>query len=203
MRKALFIPSILLLLFFVVACKQQPKPEETDPVNLDSTLVSDTKAALPDTTIWGHMGEGTSMNVVEFISNNGDTLYLCKEDLSTGKNAEIMGSLRNETDLLAITIRPTEDTDEAPIITCINTTQMLGVWKNGPNKFALYADGSASNTAETLQNWQVINGKLILSMKLKTEYGTTQRYDTLSIVELTDHELVYANKHGDTFKFTK
>lgn len=203
MRKELFIPIAFILIIFAGACKSDPTAEETDSTNTDSLLLCDSTALLPDTTIWGHMGEGTSMNVVEFITDKGDTLYLCKEDASTGRSAEIFGSLRNESDLLAITTRISNNINETTLITCINATQMMGVWKNGNERLALYADGSASNDAENLHNWKITNGELVLTLEQKTEYGTTQRNDTMRLVELTDEELTYINKHGQTFKFTK
>lgn len=143
------------------------------------------------------------MNVVEFITSAGDTLYMCKEDANSGHIAQMFGSLRNTTDLLAITTTPSCNEDEPVIATCINTTQMMGVWKNGKERIAFYADGSADNDAATLHNWMVANGELILTLEQNTEYGTIQRNDTMKLVDLTDNELIYTNRHGHTFKFTK
>lgn len=158
---------------------------------------------LPDTTLWGHMGEGTSMHVIEFITEKGDTLYLSNNESYANDQSPMIGDLRNSTDLLAVTTKLGKGDNEAVIGTCINATQMMGVWKNGNERLALYADGSADNDAGNLNNWQIINGELVLTLVLNTEYGSTQRNDTLKLLELSDNELVYANRHGQTFKFTK
>lgn len=202
MRKELFLPVAMFMLLLTNACKQDPTSQNNDSLDADSTIVPDSVAIEPDTTMWGHMGDGTTMNVVEFITEKGDTLYLCKEDMNTGKSAQMIGSLRNGTDLIAITAQVSAD-DESTISTCINATQMMGVWKNGKERIAFYADGSADNSAETLHNWKIANGELILALEQTTEYGTTQRNDTMRLVELTDNELVYTNRHGQTFTFTK
>lgn len=191
-----------MLIMFASSCKQQPEAHDGDSLMNDSVFDTDSATATADSTMWGHMGEGTSMNVIEFITLDGDTLYLCREDANTGQMAQMLGDLRNANDLLAITTL--KGNEEEPVIaTCINTTQMMGVWKNGKERVAFYADGSADNEASTLHNWQIANGELILTLEQNTEYGTIQRNDTMKLVELTDHELVYSNRHGQTFRFNK
>lgn len=198
MRKELFIPICLMSLLYVVSCRQEPKSNISDSIAFE-----DSTELLSDTTLCGHMGEGTSMNVIEFITETGDTLYLSKEESNAKEHEPMLGDMRNGTDLFIVTTRIARNNNEAVIGTCINVTQLMGVWKNGNERLALYADGSADNDARNLNNWQIVNGELVLTLGLNTEYGSTQRNDTLKLLELSDNELVYANRHGQTFKFTK
>lgn len=78
----------------------------------------------PDNAIWGHLGEGTAMSVIEFITDNGDTLTLTKTDEFTGQEGRIIGSLRNMTDRFCIVA----NTDSTSLVKAINVTEMQETW---------------------------------------------------------------------------
>ncbi len=93
------------------------RPEEHD---MDTLLL----VTMPKDALWGHLGEATGMSVIEFITDDGDTLYLKKESEITGRMGIIYGSIRNYTDRFCIT---TTDGGEA-LQKAVNVSQMQELW---------------------------------------------------------------------------
>ncbi len=79
---------------------------------------------MPKDALWGHLGEATGMSVMEFITDNGDTLYLKKESEITGRGGIIYGSIRNYTDRFCVT---TTDGGET-LQKAVNVSQMQELW---------------------------------------------------------------------------
>lgn len=126
MRKKTII-SALLALSLLGACtggktETSTTEQEVQHSDADTLLV----LVVPDSAIWGHLGEGTGMSVVEFITDDGDTLQLVKDSETTGKSAVIRGEIRNYTDRFCIT---TTDNGET-LKEAINVTQMQEMWGN-------------------------------------------------------------------------
>lgn len=126
MKKKTII-SALLALSLLGACtggktETSATEQEIQHSDADTLLV----LVVPDSAIWGHLGEGTGMSVVEFITDEGDTLQLEKDSETTGKSAVIRGEIRNYTDRFCIT---TMDNGET-LKEAINVTQMQEMWGN-------------------------------------------------------------------------
>lgn len=84
----------------------------------------------PEDAIWGHLGEGTGMSTMEFITDNGDTLLLLKESEDGMHSARIRGEIRNYTDRFCITT-----TDSGTVLKeAINITQMQEMWSEIRNE---------------------------------------------------------------------
>lgn len=79
---------------------------------------------MPENALWGHLGEGTGMSVLEFITDSGDTLYINKESEITGHIGIIYGSIRNYTDKFCIS---TTDGGET-LLKAVNVTEMQELW---------------------------------------------------------------------------
>ncbi len=186
MKKTFYVPLMFagLLLCNCHCAKTAPK----DGDDKDSTKVTDT-LTVADSTMWGRMGEGTSMNVMEFVTEKGDTLYLSRYSESTGLDAQVIGDIRNFSDRFAVTTRGTTVDEGQSLQTCVNVSQMMGLWKSSKGSLTLYADGTADNGAANYTSWQMCNGKLVLSGKVTTEYGETARIDTMLIEQLDDDSL--------------
>lgn len=197
MKKTLLIPVAMMFLL-VAGCKNEKAAES----NGDS-IQHDSAAAIADTTLWGHMGDGTSMNVMEFVSDKGDTLYLCRTSEQTGEEADILGDIRNNTDRFAVTTRGANVDEGLSIRTCINVSQLMGVWKNGNDKLSFYVDGTADNEQRHYKQWNVMNGHLIISGKTKTEYGETDRIDTMRILMMTEDSLTLLTPQHEELKYGK
>ena len=88
--------------------------------SVDTLLV----ITMPDNCIWGHMGEDTGMSVLEFITDDGDTLYINKTNDRTGEDGIIQGSIRNYTDRFCITVAD----DSTNLIKAVNVTELQEIW---------------------------------------------------------------------------
>ena len=118
---------VAFLIISLAACNKHEQSgvvpsDEKDSISVvhDSLLV----VVAPDDAIWGHLGEGTAMSSVEFVTEAGDTLYLSKSDELSGREATILGSLRNFTDRFCIVV----NADTSALVKAINVTEMQEIW---------------------------------------------------------------------------
>lgn len=203
MRKPLLLPLLLLSLLLVECRPTQTNDKDT----ADSTKVDSAQhdsIATVDSTLWGRLGDGTSMHVLEFITDKGDTLYLSRTSEQTQLDAEMMGTIRgNASDRFAVTTRGKQVDEGLSLQTCINVSELMGMWKNAKTQLFLYADGSAQSNANDYTKWQIVNGKLLLSGKAQTEYGETDRTDSLRIVWLDEDSLKLQTPHHEELSFGK
>lgn len=202
MKRKLLLTSIIMALASILmttSCKKSSDDNDgADTLSTDTTKTNVT----PDSTIWGHMGEESGMSVMQFISDNGDTICLMRDEETEG--SVVLGSIRNNTDRWAVILKgePTEDGEQA-FGTLINVSQLMGTWNNAGNRLSLYADGTAANEKQNYTSWQVTNGRLILTRQSNTEYGSTERQDTISLCFLTDDSLHILTPHHELIKFGK
>ena len=172
--------SVLLL----TSCKDWWKQGETDEGEGKDTLVIDKpEPVLPDSTIWGHLGEDSGMSALEFITDDGDTLELYRTNPYTGEDGRLMGDIRNYKDHFAITL----DAGGETMLTAINTTQLKEVWQKAKT--------------EPYDGWTVGNGQIVLSSQQKQEVGIVTRLDTMTIEWLDSDSLVIRNHINQLIKF--
>lgn len=84
---------------------------------------------MPEGCLWGHLGEDTGMSILEFITDNGDTLYVYRTDEKTGKDGQLMGSIRNYTDHFCLKLTP----DSQTLIKGVNVTELQDIWSSRPD----------------------------------------------------------------------
>ena len=188
MRKIILPAAFAAVVLMAGSCTgcQERKAE----VAVDSMLVvKDTVTVTQkDSTVWGHLGEDTSMNVCQFVTDEGDTIFLLRH-AENGEFSQILGSTEVDRDRYAVTIGT--DGEEPYIRILVNTTQLMGVWKNKEDELALYADGHAEGRLTKYTKWQMMNGRLVLSGKTSTEYGETDRIDTMTLTWLDRDSLKF------------
>ena len=188
MRKIILPAALAAGVLLAASCTgfQERKAE----VAVDSMLAG--KDTLPqaqrDSTLWGHLGEDTSMNVCQFVTEEGDTIFLLRHN-AKGQFSQLLGSMEVNKDRYAVTIGT--DGEEPYIRVLVNTTQLMGVWKNKEDELALYADGHAEGRPTKYTKWQMLNGRLVLSGKTSTEYGETDRTDTMTLTWLDRDSLKF------------
>jgi hypothetical protein len=130
MRNTVYILIILVCGIGFIACHNGRNTDEHNlsdaPTQKEKTSSRDTLLVItmPEDALWGHLGEGTGMSVLEFITDNGDTLFIKKESEITGKAGIIYGSIRNYTDRFCIT---TTDEGET-LVKAVNVTEMQELW---------------------------------------------------------------------------
>lgn len=128
-KNALGMVAFLGFLIVSLTACDKPKVSQQTPCSEGADSVSAAHDTLlvvvaPDNAIWGHLGEGTAMSSVEFVTEGGDTLYLSKTDELSGREATILGSLRNFTDRFCIMV----NADTSALIKVINVTEMQEIW---------------------------------------------------------------------------
>lgn len=132
MRKIAYIFPILIWGLVIVSCHNGNKEGSTSETEVSKSsspnIESDTLLVItmPENALWGHLGEGTGMSVLEFITDNGDTIYINKESEITGHIGIIYGSIRNYTDRFCIS---TTDGGQT-LLKAVNVTQMQEIWSD-------------------------------------------------------------------------
>lgn len=130
MRKTAYLTAALVCGMFLVSCDKPKNSTAGQPAseqgNVHATDNTDTLLVItmPDSALWGHLGEGTGMSVLEFVTDAGDTLYINKESETSGNPGIIYGSIRNYTDRFCIT---TTDDGNA-LLKAVNVTEMQELW---------------------------------------------------------------------------
>ena len=183
---------------------QQPQ----QPVEDDS---DSTEVYIPqDQTIYGICGNGTAMNTLQLLTDNGDTLSL---NLTKAQdNGQVFGGLQTG-DRMAVL--PNRDKTEAIIV--INQNTLLGDWVM-PNPI----DGSSEvgirikegGIAESIdqssiiyKTWKIFNGKLeILSQR--EGGGDMEELNLYEILLLGADSLVYRTvgvekQDEETFEYSR
>ena len=130
MKKTAYILTAAAVLFSLASCHDKTQGDENKRYSIysiapagpgvDTLLV----ITMPDNCIWGHMGEDTGMSVLEFITDDGDTLYINKTNDRTGEDGIIQGSIRNYTDRFCITVAD----DSTNLIKAVNVTELQEIW---------------------------------------------------------------------------
>lgn len=130
MKKTAYILTAAAVLFSLASCHDKTQGDENKRDSIDSIAPAgpgvDTLLVItmPDNCIWGHMGEDTGMSVLEFITDDGDTLYINKTNDRTGEDGIIQGSIRNYTDRFCITVAD----DSTNLIKAVNVTELQEIW---------------------------------------------------------------------------
>lgn len=130
MRKIAYIFAAAVCGMSIISChngrteSKHPTTEEQKPNTARSHSDTLLVITMPENALWGHLGEGTGMSVLEFITDSGDTLYINKESEITGHIGIIYGSIRNYTDKFCIS---TTDGGES-LLKAVNVTEMQELW---------------------------------------------------------------------------
>ena len=130
MKKTAYILTAAAVLFSLASCHDKTQGDENKRDSIDSIAPAGPSVdtllviTMPDNCIWGHMGEDTGMSVLEFITDDGDTLYINKTNDRTGEDGIIQGSIRNYTDRFCITVAD----DSTNLIKAVNVTELHEIW---------------------------------------------------------------------------
>ncbi len=179
--------------------------EGTD--SIDSTSTPDTFNIIPVDLpkfkeVTGTVGDGTSMNYLELIVENGDTLSL------RTSGVHYIGDLY-ATQKVSVFYNTIDDEDVASVI--VNLTQMQSKWAQVNRQgqelgMWLTPDGKVltDSTAIGYTQWTIHDGSFLLSYPVETqnrELGTVLKSDTFSITHLDNEELqISSGNIGYIFK---
>lgn len=157
-----------------------------------------------DSTLYGICGEATSMNMLQMLTDTGDTLML---DISNANEKEqVFGGLQVG-DRMAVV--PNEDMTSAKIV--INQTTLLGNWVM-PNPI----DGSdevgisikEGGVAESIdqgtiiyRTWRLVKGHLEIVL-VRDGANDVEELNIYDLLKLTADSLVYKDSE-ETFEYSR
>ena len=157
-----------------------------------------------DSTLYGICGEATSMNMLQMLTDTGDTLML---DISNANDSEqVFGGLQVG-DRMAVV--PNEDMTSAKIV--INQTTLLGNWVM-PNPI----DGSdevgisikEGGVAESIdqgtiiyRTWRLVKGHLEIVL-VRDGANDVEELNVYDLLKLTTDSLVYKDSE-ETFEYSR
>jgi hypothetical protein len=141
----------------------------------------------------GTIGDGSSMNVIEFINDDGDTLYITKNVQS------VMGGLVVGDEIDVIYNVSKEDI-VASVAVNLTTLQHLWTQKGADGReqsLELDAGGRANtyNMSVNYDEWEVKDGLLLLHSPKKVGDESPAVVDSFEILQLTTDSLVLM--HGN------
>jgi len=192
MKKTRYLIAILVL-GTLVGCKPTQKAAPQEEVQEDTVEV----ALVPDSTLWGHLGEDTGMSTLQFITDRGDTLEIYRTNQYTGEDGQLMGEIRNLKDQFAVTLAA----DGESLLTAINASQLMRKWQAEKGEMQIEKDGSITSQDLPYRAWQLWNGRIMLTSTQQLEYGTANRVDTMEIVTLNRDSLILRNRLNQLIKF--
>lgn len=185
MRKiSLFMVAFVLIGLF--SCEDKKKGQTTPPVEI---VPLDSIPGIYEAH--GIIGEGSSMNVIEFISDDGDTLYITK-------NAQtVMGGVVSGNELDVIYNVTGEDIFAS---VAVNLTSLQHMWTQRgmdghEQSLELDAEGRAATYGMTVEYdaWEVKDGRLLLHSPKRVGDESPAIVDTFEILQLTTDSLVLMN----------
>ena len=207
MRKSLYFWMAAASMTITMSCGGGNQQQQVAPDEEDTAAVN----AIPrDQTLYGLCGDGTAMNTLQLLRDNGDTLVLSITNaLEAG---QVFGGLQVG-DRLAVFPNATQS--EAVIV--INQNALLGDWVM-PNPI----DGSSEvgirikegGVAESIEQssiiyktWKIFNGRLeILSQR--DGGGDEEELNLYELVKLGADSLVYRTMNKpreemETFEYSR
>ncbi len=153
--------------------------------------------------VQGTVGDGTSMNYLELITDKGDTLSL----RTSGANfiGELYASQK-----VSVFYNTIDDEDVASVV--VNLTQLRSKWAQVNSQdqdlgMWLTPEGKVltDSTDVGYTRWEIRDGSFLLSYPVETqnrEIGTVLKSDTFTITRL-DNERLELSSHGVGYAFKR
>lgn len=184
MKGEKILAPLMMLALLTASCadkkKESVQPSQVEIIPLDS---------IPGIfEAHGTVGDGTSMNVMEFVNDDGDTLYI------NVNGQAVMGGV-NVGDEVEMVYNVTSDENVASV--AVNLTALQHLWSqtgsDGQQQtLELDAGGRANtyNMSVNYDSWEVHDGLLLLHAPRKVGDETPVAADTFEIMQLTSDSLV-------------
>ena len=205
-KLSLFILSLLCLSFY--SCDWFKTRGGGTMDSIDSVAHHDTITIIPVDLpkfqeVTGTVGDGTTMNYIELVTDKGDTLSLRKS------GANVIGDLY-VSQKVSVFYNTIDDEDVASVV--VNLTQLRSKWAQVNSSgqelgMWLTSDGKVitDNTTEGYTQWEIRDGSFLLSHPVETqtrELGTVMKADTFTITALDNENLRIANR-GVGYSFVR
>jgi len=194
MKRLLFILPLAIL----VGCTggtQQPQEHTSAEDSLSKTIEHWPKE------IRGTAGDGTSMNVIEVVTNDSDTLYI------TTPAQTVAGGIEagDEVDIIY-----NANGDENTGVVAINISTLTKVWNHtntlgAKQSIELCGNGDVNTwnmPAPSYDSWKLEGGKLLMHSPAVLAKEISEHTDTFDILSLKRNELVLS-LHSQEFIYTR
>lgn len=193
MKKIFYILFSILGIGIVASCNGNGNKGNEDEEDSAKVIIIDSISVPSIYNITGVVGDGTSMNVLELVTDNGDTLLIeCPSEMVVG-GVEVG-------DLMAVTYNSNGETNS--IMTSINLSALQHLWtQKGADgrsqSLEIDEDGRAVTYDMSVEYnaWSLVDGKLLLHSPKKVASEQAAMVDTFEIMELNDEHLVLM--HGE------
>lgn len=149
----------------------------------DGTMKITAEKEEADTTLYGKCGEGSTMNVLELVTDKGDTLSLMLEGMDS--SADVQGGLLAGDRLAVLACKGMDNEMFAQKV--INITTLMGKWTSIDRTFEIQEGGTVAGDnrePKPYVDWKIFNGKLVLTA------------DTFSVYALGPDSLLLENANG-------
>ncbi len=179
MRKLTFIMMICLALVTIAGCggkKSQAGNDLPKPVEVETES---------DSTIYGFCGEGTTMNVLQLITDKGDTIEFTLQGDDT--LTVVQGGMLVGDRMAVVAADAPKDESMKQATTVINLTSLMGTWQSIDRTFSIEEGGVVSSDnrePKPYVDWKICNGKLVLTT------------DTFGVYALGPDSLLLENAQG-------
>lgn len=203
MKKFVFVGVMTAVMFSLGSCgggKQQQQEE----VSQDTTRVED--LGIIDRTIYGICTDGTAMNTLEMITDNGDTLTLSLTRAQ--ESGKVLGGLQ-AADRVAVLANKAKT--EAELVINLNT--LMGDWVmpdpiDGSSEIGIrIKEGGVAESIDQstiiYRTWKIFNGNLDILL-VREGGGDQEEENRYEILTLGPDTLVYrtvGKPHDETETF--
>lgn len=204
--KKLVILSVAMTTLMLLSCggKQQSQAEETqDSINIEEIVPR-------DHTIYGICTDGTAMNTLEMVTDNGDTLVL---SLTTAQEVgKVFGGLQ-VSDRVAVVADNAKK--EAKLVINLNT--LMGDWVmpdpiDGSSEIGIrIKEGGVAESIDqsviVYRTWKIFNGELEIEL-MREGGGDEEELNRYEILALGPDTLVYrtigkSRDETETFEYSR
>lgn len=204
--KKLVILSVAMTTVMLLSCggKQQSQVEETqDSINIEDIVPR-------DHTIYGVCTDGTAMNTLEMVTDNGDTLLL---SLTTAQEVgKVFGGLQ-VSDRVAVVADNAKK--EAKLVINLNT--LMGDWVmpdpiDGSSEIGIrIKEGGVAESIDqsviVYRTWKIFNGELEIEL-MREGGGDEEEQNRYEILNLGPDTLVYRTigkprDETETFEYSR
>lgn len=197
MKKTFVILVVTAAVLMIASCGNRTQPVPFD--NGDSADIANA-----DPTIYGISGVGTTMNMLQLITDTGDTLSI---DLSAAQEKnQVFGGLQAG-DRMAVV--PNADKTEALMV--INQTTLLGNWVmlnplDGSDEVGIrIKEGGIAESIDqptvSYRTWRLTRGQLEIMQVDEEGSGQEETY-VFDIIKLGADSLVYKDAE-DTYEYAR
>ena len=173
MSKNYFVWLMIAVAAMTASCDNKSARQTTEEAP-ETTVVDD---AVGDSTLYGICGDGSAMNTLQLITDEGDTLVLGITDAND--NGQCFGGFQSG-DRMAVILK-----DGSTAGQVVNLSALLGDWVAGGSQtgISLKEDGTAESIGESeveYSSWRLLNGRLEIA-GIRDGEAETALYDIVSI----------------------